>query len=163
MKIFNTLSGKKEHFEPIEKNNIRMYVCGMTVYDDTHIGHARTFLSFDLIVRYLRSIDYKVHYIRNITDVDDKIISRANELGMDPEELTERYINSMDDDFESTHTLEILFEELDELCDLFEEVDWYDYDEYEEDNHLQIQRKINPLELKEGLTILINQNTHLIR
>jgi cysteinyl-tRNA synthetase len=101
VKIFNTLSGKKEHFEPIEKNNIRMYVCGMTVYDDTHIGHARTFLSFDLIVRYLRSIDYKVHYIRNITDVDDKIISRANELGMDPEELTERYINSMDDDFES--------------------------------------------------------------
>ena len=101
MKIFNTLSGKKEHFEPIEKNNIRMYVCGMTVYDDTHIGHARTFLSFDLIVRYLRFIDYKVHYIRNITDVDDKIISRANELGIDPEELTERYINSMDNDFES--------------------------------------------------------------
>ena len=101
MKIFNTLSGEKEQFEPIEKNNIRMYVCGMTVYDDTHIGHARTFLSFDLIVRYLRFIDYKVHYIRNITDVDDKIISRANELGMDPEELTERYINSMDDDFES--------------------------------------------------------------
>ena len=101
MKIFNTLSGEKEQFEPIEKNNIRMYVCGMTVYDDTHIGHARTFLSFDLIVRYLRSIDYKVHYIRNITDVDDKIISRANELGIDPEELTERYINSMDNDFES--------------------------------------------------------------
>ena len=101
MKIFNTLSGEKEQFEPIEKNNIRMYVCGMTVYDDTHIGHARTFLSFDLIVRYLRFIDYKVHYIRNITDVDDKIISRANELGIDPEELTERYINSMDNDFES--------------------------------------------------------------
>jgi cysteinyl-tRNA synthetase len=101
VKIFNTLSGEKEQFEPIEKNNIRMYVCGMTVYDDTHIGHARTFLSFDLIVRYLRFIDYKVHYIRNITDVDDKIISRANELGIDPEELTERYINSMDNDFES--------------------------------------------------------------
>ena len=101
MKIFNTLSGEKEQFEPIEKNNIRMYVCGMTVYDDTHIGHARTFLSFDLIVRYLRFINYKVHYIRNITDVDDKIISRANELDIDPEELTERYINSMDDDFES--------------------------------------------------------------
>ena len=56
MKIFNSLSGKKEIFEPIEDNKIRMYVCGMTVYDDTHIGHARTFLSFDLIVRYLRSI-----------------------------------------------------------------------------------------------------------
>ena len=74
MKVFNTLSGKKENLIPIEKNKIKMYVCGMTVYDDTHIGHARTFISFDLIVRYLRSINYEVHYIRNITDVDDKII-----------------------------------------------------------------------------------------
>ena len=88
MKIFNTLSGKKEIFEPIEDNKIRMYVCGMTVYDDTHIGHARTFLSFDLIVRYLRSIDYEVQYIRNITDVDDKIIARAEELNISPSELT---------------------------------------------------------------------------
>ena len=77
MKIFNTLSGKKEIFKPIEKGKVSMYVCGMTVYDDTHIGHARTFLSFDLIVNYLRNIDFEVTYIRNITDVDDKIISRA--------------------------------------------------------------------------------------
>ena len=73
----------------------------MTVYDDTHIGHARTFLSFDLIVRYLRSIDYEVSYVRNITDVDDKIISRAKELNLSPSELTQKYIDSMHEDFES--------------------------------------------------------------
>jgi len=101
VKIFNTLSGKKEEFKPIESNMIRMYICGMTVYDDTHIGHARTFLSFDLIVRYLRSIDYEVLYVRNITDVDDKIISRANELNLSPSELTQKYIDSMHEDFES--------------------------------------------------------------
>ena len=101
MKIFNTLSGKKEVFEPIEDNKIRMYVCGMTVYDDTHIGHARTFLSFDLIVRYLRSIDYEVQYIRNITDVDDKIIARSEELNISSSELTKDSINSMHDDFQA--------------------------------------------------------------
>ena len=101
MKIFNTLSGKKEIFEPIEDNKIRMYVCGMTVYDDTHIGHARTFLSFDLIVRYLRSIDYEVQYIRNITDVDDKIIARSEELNITPSELAQDCINSMHDDFQA--------------------------------------------------------------
>ena len=101
MKIFNTLSGKKEIFEPIEDNKIRMYVCGMTVYDDTHIGHARTFLSFDLIVRYLRSIDYEVQYIRNITDVDDKIIARSEELNISPSELTKDCINSMQNDFKA--------------------------------------------------------------
>ncbi len=106
MKIFNTLSGKKENFVPIEDNKIKMYVCGMTVYDDTHIGHARTFLSFDLIVRYLRSINYEVNYIRNITDVDDKIISRAEELRMTPKELTEKYIDSMNDDFQSLGMIE---------------------------------------------------------
>ena len=101
MKIFNTLSGKKEILEPIEKNKIRMYVCGMTVYDDTHIGHARTFLSFDLIVRYLRCINYEVQYIRNITDVDDKIIARAEELNITPAELTKDCIDSMEKDFHS--------------------------------------------------------------
>ena len=101
MKIFNTLSGKKEIFEPIEDNKIRMYVCGMTVYDDTHIGHARTFLSFDLIVRYLRSIDYEVQYIRNITDVDDKIIARSEELNITPSKLAQDCINSMHDDFQA--------------------------------------------------------------
>ena len=101
MKIFNTLSGQKEEFKPIETNTVRMYICGMTVYDDTHIGHARTFLSFDLIVRYLRSIDYEVSYVRNITDVDDKILSRAKQLNLSPSELTQKYIDSMHEDFES--------------------------------------------------------------
>ena len=101
MRIFNTLSGKKEAFKPIDENSVRMYVCGMTVYDDTHIGHARTFLSFDLIVRYLRNIGFKVTYVRNITDVDDKIISRAKELNLDPTDLVQKYINSMQEDFES--------------------------------------------------------------
>ena len=101
MKIFNTLSGQKEEFRPIETNTVRMYICGMTVYDDTHIGHARTFLSFDLIVRYLRSIDYEVSYVRNITDVDDKIISRAKQLNLSPSELTQKYIDSMHEDFET--------------------------------------------------------------
>ncbi len=73
----------------------------MTVYDDTHMGHARTFLSFDLIVRYLRNIGFKVTYVRNITDVDDKIISRAKELNLDPTDLVQKYINSMQEDFES--------------------------------------------------------------
>ena len=74
MKIFNTLSGKKEFFEPIEDNKIRMYVCGMTVYDDTHIGHAKTFLSFDLIVRYLRSINYEVQYIETLLMLMTKLL-----------------------------------------------------------------------------------------
>ena len=106
MKVFNTLSGKKETLVPLEKNKIKMYVCGMTVYDDTHIGHARTFISFDLIVRYLRSINYEVHYIRNITDVDDKIIARAEELNISPKELTEKYIHSMNEDFMSLGMIE---------------------------------------------------------
>ncbi len=101
MRIFNTLSGKKEAFKPIHEKSVRMYICGMTVYDDTHMGHARTFLSFDLIVRYLRNIGFKVTYVRNITDVDDKIISRAKELNLDPTDLVQKYINSMQEDFES--------------------------------------------------------------
>ena len=106
MKIFNTLSGKKDEFEPLENNKVRMYVCGMTVYDDTHIGHARTFVSFDIIVRYLRSAGYEVQYIRNITDVDDKILERSKELGMTPFELTDKYIQSMNQDFSTLKMIE---------------------------------------------------------
>jgi len=105
VRIFNTLTGSKGLFEPLENNKIKMYICGMTVYDDTHIGHARTFVSFDVIVRYLRSIDYEVQYIRNITDVDDKILDRSKELAIDPIELTEKYIESMQDDFLSLNMI----------------------------------------------------------
>ena len=99
MKIFNSQTGKKEKLIPLDGEQVRMYICGMTVYDDTHIGHARTFLCFDLIVRYLRNAGYKVNYIRNITDVDDKIIARAKELNVDATQLTDKYISSMQEDF----------------------------------------------------------------
>ncbi len=100
MKIFNSQTGKKEELVPLDGEQVRMYICGMTVYDDTHIGHARTFLCFDLIVRYLRGAGYKVKYIRNITDVDDKIITRAKELNVNATELTDKYIASMQEDFD---------------------------------------------------------------
>ncbi|MBZ2279706.1 cysteine--tRNA ligase, partial [Buchnera aphidicola] len=77
LKIFNTFTGKKEIFKPIVKNFINLYVCGVTVYDFCHIGHGRTFIVFDMIVRYLRHINYTVKYVRNITDVDDKIINKS--------------------------------------------------------------------------------------
>ena len=99
MKIFNSKTGKKEKLVPLDGEQVRMYICGMTVYDDTHIGHARTFLCFDLIVRYLRHEGFKVNYVRNITDVDDKIIARAIELDVDAKELTDKYILSMQEDF----------------------------------------------------------------
>tara|TARA_B100001123_G_scaffold158943_1_gene183808 strand:+ start:3062 stop:4435 length:1374 start_codon:yes stop_codon:yes gene_type:complete len=100
VKIFNSQTGKKEELVPLDGEQVRMYICGMTVYDDTHIGHARTFLCFDLIVRYLRGAGYKVKYIRNITDVDDKIITRAKELNVNAAELTDKYIASMQEDFD---------------------------------------------------------------
>tara|TARA_B110000014_G_scaffold211976_1_gene164288 strand:- start:4 stop:1377 length:1374 start_codon:yes stop_codon:yes gene_type:complete len=99
VKIFNSKTGKKEKLVPLDGEQVRMYICGMTVYDDTHIGHARTFLCFDLIVRYLRHEGFKVNYVRNITDVDDKIIARAIELDVDAKELTDKYILSMQEDF----------------------------------------------------------------
>ena len=99
MKIYNSLTGKKEILETLEPNRVKMYVCGMTVYDHTHIGHARTFLCFDVIVRYLRHAGFTVDYIRNITDVDDKIIERSKKLNIEALELTSKYINSMQYDF----------------------------------------------------------------
>ena len=80
IKIYNTLSRSKETFEPFVPNKIKMYVCGPTVYDSCHIGHARSVVIFDVIYRYLSSQGYEVTYIRNFTDVDDKIIQRANKL-----------------------------------------------------------------------------------
>lgn len=92
LKVYNTLSGKKEVFEPIEPGEVKMYVCGPTVYDSCHIGHARSVVFFDIVFRFLKAVGYDVTYIRNFTDVDDKIIKRANELGVDSEEISEKYI-----------------------------------------------------------------------
>ncbi len=96
--IFNSLSGKKEIFTPIEANKVRMYVCGMTVYDYCHIGHARVMVGFDVITRYLRHRGYEVTYVRNITDVDDKIFRRAGENGEHFAALTDRFIAAMHED-----------------------------------------------------------------
>jgi cysteinyl-tRNA synthetase len=98
LKIYNTLSGQKEVFKPLEENKIKMYVCGMTVYDYCHIGHARVMVGFDVITRFLRHVGYDVTYIRNITDVDDKIFNRAAENGETFSELTARFIDAMHED-----------------------------------------------------------------
>ncbi len=103
IRIYNTLRGKKEPFVPIEPGRVKLYVCGPTVYDSCHIGHARSVVVFDVIVRYLRSQNYKVTYIRNFTDVDDKIIDRANQLGIDCKELAEKYINEFHEDMDALH------------------------------------------------------------
>jgi len=105
IKLHNTLSGKKEEFVPIEPNKVRIYVCGMTVYDYCHIGHARTYVAFDMVVRYLRARGYEVTYVRNITDVDDKIIRRANDNGEPIAAVTARYTAAMHDDFDALNLL----------------------------------------------------------
>ncbi|MCA1851762.1 MAG: cysteine--tRNA ligase, partial [Beggiatoa sp.] len=96
--IYNTLTGTKEPFMPMVAGQVGLYVCGMTVYDYCHLGHARVMVVFDVVTRYLRALGYEVTYVRNITDIDDKIIRRAAEAGEDIGTLTERYIGFMDED-----------------------------------------------------------------
>ena len=96
--IYNSFTRKKEPFTPIESKKIRMYVCGMTVYDFCHIGHARVMVVFDMVSRYLRSIGFDVLYVRNITDIDDKIIERANNNKESITDLTNRFIEEMNKD-----------------------------------------------------------------
>jgi cysteinyl-tRNA synthetase len=91
LKIYNTLTRKKEEFIPVDKRKVKMYVCGMTVYSDAHIGHARTYLAFDIMRRYFEYKGYDVTYIQNITDVDDKIISAANRNGIDALEYSKQF------------------------------------------------------------------------
>lgn len=103
--LFNTLTRKKESFEPIQPGHVGMYVCGVTTYDYCHIGHARTYVAFDIVVRYLRKLGYNVSYVRNITDLDDKIIKRAAENGEDFHALTSRFIDAMHEDFDALNLL----------------------------------------------------------
>jgi cysteinyl-tRNA synthetase len=98
LKIYNTLARRKQDFVPIEPGRVRMYVCGMTVYDYCHLGHARVMVVFDMVQRWLRASGFEVTYVRNITDVDDKIIRRALENGETIAELTQRFIAYMDED-----------------------------------------------------------------
>jgi cysteinyl-tRNA synthetase len=95
LQIYNTLSRSKQAFKPIEPGKVKMYVCGMTVYDFCHIGHARVMIVFDMVVRWLRASGYEVVYVRNITDIDDKIIDRAIENGEPISALTQRFIDAM--------------------------------------------------------------------
>ncbi len=96
--IYNTLSKAKETFKPLDGNKVRMYVCGMTVYDYCHLGHGRSMVAFDLVTRWLRKSGYELTYVRNITDIDDKIINRANENGESFDALTARMIDAMHED-----------------------------------------------------------------
>ena len=98
LNIYNTLSKTKEAFKPLEGNKVRMYVCGMTVYDFCHLGHGRSMVAFDLVTRWLRYSGYDLTYVRNITDIDDKIINRANENGETFDALTARMIDAMHED-----------------------------------------------------------------
>ncbi|MCK5258093.1 MAG: class I tRNA ligase family protein, partial [Thermoplasmatales archaeon] len=91
VKIHNSLSRQKEDFIPVENEKVKIYVCGMTVYSDAHIGHARTYFAFDVIRRYFEYKGYEVTYVQNITDVDDKIIAAANREGVDALEYSKRF------------------------------------------------------------------------
>ena len=100
MKVFNTLSKKKEEFIPLEQGKVRMYVCGPTVYNFIHIGNARPMIVFDTVRRYFEYKGYDVNYVSNFTDVDDKIIKKAIEEGVDPSVISERYIAECKKDME---------------------------------------------------------------
>lgn len=105
LKIFNTLTRQKEEFKPIHAGKVGMYVCGITVYDLCHIGHGRTFISFDIVARYLRYRGYELTYVRNITDIDDKIIKRAHENSEDFVALVDRMVVEMHKDFDALNIL----------------------------------------------------------
>jgi cysteinyl-tRNA synthetase len=98
LRVYNTMTGKKEAFSPLQPGKVGMYVCGVTVYDYCHIGHARANIVFDIVYRYLQHLGFEVNYVRNYTDVDDKIINRANERGIDSRLLSEEFIRAFDED-----------------------------------------------------------------
>src|SRR3989339_1562059 len=101
LKIYNTLARDKQDFKPIDVNKVRMYVCGMTVYDYCHLGHARVMVVFDMVQRWLKASGYDVTYVRNITDIDDKIIRRAAENKESIHALTQRFIDATHQDAEA--------------------------------------------------------------
>ena len=105
LKIYNSLTRTKEEFKPIVEGKVGMYVCGVTIYDYCHIGHGRTFVAFDTVARYLRFSGYGLNFIRNITDVDDKIIKRANENNETCDQLTERFTKAMHADFDALNMI----------------------------------------------------------
>ena len=105
LQIYNSLTREKQHFVPLKGNQVRIYVCGITVYDYCHLGHARSMACFDVIVRYLRSMGYDVYYVRNITDIDDKIIERAQQQNVDYMSIATKYIDAMHEDTDKLNIL----------------------------------------------------------
>lgn len=105
LSLYNSLTRQKERFIPLKAGHIGLYACGITVYDECHLGHARSMICFDVMVRFLRSQNYTVTYVRNITDIDDKIIARAHERGMSIHELTDYYIDAMHTDCDALHII----------------------------------------------------------
>jgi cysteinyl-tRNA synthetase len=105
MRIYNTLTKKKRHLNRLVPGQVRIYVCGPTVYDYATWGHARSVVVFDVVVRYLRAMNYQVTYVRNFTDVDDKIINRANEVGIDAGQLAEKYIGEFHRDMDALNVM----------------------------------------------------------
>ncbi len=105
IRLYNTLTRKKEEFQTLEPNTVKMYVCGVTVYNDAHVGHAMSAIVFDIIRRYLEYRGYNIKHVMNYTDVDDKIINRAKQLGEDPLKLSQRYIEDYADDLKNLNVL----------------------------------------------------------
>lgn len=127
MKVFNTLTRKKEEFVPLEEGKVKMYVCGPTVYNYIHIGNARPMIIFDTVRRYFEYKGYEVNYVSNFTDVDDKIIKKANEEGIDPIVVSERYIEAVKEDMENLNvkpatTHPKATEEIDDMVDMIQKL-----------------------------------------
>ena len=138
LKIYNSLTNQKEVFEPIIPGQVRMYVCGMTVYDYCHIGHARVLVVFDVVYRYLKHLGFEVTYVRNITDIEDKIIARANENGEAYNALTARFIEAMHEDSDALGVLRPdveprATETVEEMLDMIETLEQNGY-AYQADN-----------------------------
>ena len=105
LKIYNTYSDKLEEFKEIEPNKVKMYVCGPTVYDHPHLGHARCYITWDVVYRYLKFLGYDVTYCRNVTDVDDKILKKADEQGCTPDEVAKKYYDIFSDSMKNLNNL----------------------------------------------------------
>jgi cysteinyl-tRNA synthetase len=110
LKVYNSQTRTKQEFSPLTPGKVNMYVCGVTVYDNAHIGHARVYVAFDAVARHLRARGYEVNYVRNFTDIDDKIIKRANELGVDINQLTTKFMDSFSQDMQSLGVLPVSHE-----------------------------------------------------
>ena len=125
--VYDHVTRTKKKFEPVQPDRVGMYVCGMTVYDYCHLGHARVLVVFDVVFRYLRECGFDVAYIRNVTDIDDKIIERAKEVGEPFQTLTERFTRAMHEDCEALGVLPPTQEprattHMDEILDMIQEL-----------------------------------------